>query len=73
SWSAIEVAIRNLETAIRDHNCEMMSEVLSDTVDEYTPPGGLVDRVWRASHPVAARAGSVVSLPTRRQEGEDIA
>ncbi len=23
--------------------------------------------------PVAARAGSVVSLPTRRQEGEDIA
>lgn len=73
SWSAIEVAIRNLETAIRDHNCEMMSEVLRDTVDEYMPPGGLVDRVWRASHPVAARSGSVVSLPTRRQDGDEIA
>ena len=29
----------------------------------------LVDRVWRASHPVASRSGSVVELPTRRRQG----
>ncbi|MGB5586411.1 MAG: hypothetical protein WBN78_01480, partial [Gammaproteobacteria bacterium] len=73
SWSAIESAIRTLETAVRDHNCELMADILKQMVREYTPPGGLVDRVWRANHPVAARPGSVVPLPTRRQEGEDIA
>jgi FlaA1/EpsC-like NDP-sugar epimerase len=73
SWSAIESAIRTLETAIRDHNCELMSSTLKQMVREYAPPGGLVDRVWRANHPVAARSGSVVPLPSRRKEGEDIA
>ena len=73
SWPAIDAALHSLERAIRDHDCELMSETLKTTVQEYTPPGGLVDRVWRASHPVAARAGSVVPLPTRRQDGDEMA
>jgi hypothetical protein len=46
-----------------------MREILEQVVAEYAPPGGLVDRVWRASHPVASRSGSVVELPTRRRQG----
>jgi len=68
AWSAIESATRAMEQAIADYDCERMREILQATVKEYAPPGGLVDRVWRASHPVATRSGSVVELPTRRRQ-----
>jgi FlaA1/EpsC-like NDP-sugar epimerase len=77
SWSAIEAATKAMEGAIAAYDCERMREILQATVKEYAPPGGLVDRVWRASHPVATRTGSVVELPTRRKQaspdGDEIA
>jgi FlaA1/EpsC-like NDP-sugar epimerase len=69
SWTEIESAVRAMEVAVGEHDCERMREILEQVVAEYAPPGGLVDRVWRASHPVASRSGSVVELPTRRRQG----
>ena len=58
-----------MEQALSEYDCEQMRSILQATVEEYTPPSGLIDTVWRASHPVAARSGSVVELPARRVRG----
>ena len=68
-WGDIEAATKAMEQAIAAYDCEGMRKILQTTVKEYAPPGGLVDRVWRASHPVGTRVASVVELPTRRRHG----
>lgn len=70
SWSAIEAATKAIERAVAAYDCERMREILQTTVEEYAPPGGLVDSIWRASHPVATRSASVVALPTRRAQAK---
>lgn len=66
AWPVIQSALQALGRAARESDCRAIRRILRETVAQYTPPGGLVDKVWRATHvPPAARGASVVELPNR--------
>jgi len=67
SWPEVELALQSLRTAVAQNDCTAIREILRRVVDEYMPPSGLVDFVWRAgAKQRSLREASVVPISSRR-------
>ena len=67
SWPEVELALQSLRAAVAQNDCTAIREILRRVVDEYMPPSGLVDFVWRAgAKQRSLREASVVPISSRR-------